>query len=170
MRVLKECLTHPGTPDVTTLLVPGYKQTQAYTCGFVAGLMVLHALYPRSSTEAFYRRVLPDREMGTSNKKLLRALRRSGVGVSIQSRLGFAEIREAIDAGFPIITLLKTRSEEILHWVVVYGYGIRTAKTSNRVFVAGNGLPFFNQPAIPWSRFCQMQSPLGFGFVCWGRK
>ena len=170
IRVLREPLPHPGTPDVTTLLVPGYKQTQAYTCGFVAGLMVLHALYPRSSTEAFYRRVLPDREMGTSNKKLLLALRCSGVGVSIQSRLGFAEIREAIDAGFPIITLLKTRSEEVLHWVVVYGYGIRTGKTSNRVFVAGNGLPFFNQPAIPWSRFCQMQSPLGFGFVCWGRK
>jgi hypothetical protein len=171
MRVLKERLAHPGTSDVTTLLIPGYKQTQAYTCGFVAGLMVLHALYPKASAEAFYRRVRPDPKMGTSNKKLIQALRQSGVSLSVvSSGLGFPEIQRNIDSGFPIITLLKTNSEDVTHWVVIYGYGIETGKGQDRVFVAGNGLPFLSQPAIPWSRFCQAQSPLGFGLVCWGRK
>ncbi len=171
MRVLKERPAHPGTIDVTTLLVPGYKQTQAYTCGFVAGLMVLHALYPKASAEAFYRRVRPDPKMGTSNKKLIQALRQSGVSLSVvSSGLGFPEIQRNIDAGFPILTILKTNSDNEAHWVVIYGYGIKTGKASNRIFVAGNGLPFFNQPAIPWSQFRQMQSRMGFGLVCWGRK
>ncbi len=171
MRILKERLDHPGTCDVTTLLVPGYKQTQAYTCGFVAGLMVLHALYPKASAEAFYRRVRPDPKMGTSNKKLIQALRHSGVSLSVvSSGLGFPEIQRNIDSGFPILTLLKTNSEDVTHWVVIYGYGIKSGKAPKRIFAAGNGLPFFNQPAIPWPRFRQMQSPLGFGLVCWGRK
>ncbi len=171
MRILKERLAHPGTSDVTTLLIPGYKQTQAYTCGFVAGLMVLHALYPKASAEAFYRRVRPDPKMGTSNKKLIQALRQSGVSLSVvSSGLGFPEIQRNIDSGFPILTILKTNSDNEAHWVAIYGYGIKTGKASNRIFVAGNGLPFFNQPAIPWSRFRQMQSPMGFGLVCWGRK
>jgi hypothetical protein len=129
MRVLKERLSHPGTSDVTTLLIPGYKQTQAFTCGFVAGLMVLHALYPKASAEAFYRRVRPDPKMGTSNKKLIQALRQSGVSLSVvSSGLGFPEIQRNIDAGFPILTILKTNSDNEAHWVVIYGYGIKRGK------------------------------------------
>jgi hypothetical protein len=168
VRVLNLPLSHPRTREVTTLMVPGYKQTQTYTCGFVAGLMVLHALYPKSSIEAFYRRVNPDPKWGTTNKKLLEALKLSGIGVSVRRGMQFRDIQRHIDAGFPIITLVKTGDEYTTHWVVIYGYGNESGKNPPRVFVAGRQL--FHQPAIPWPRFCELQSPFGFGFVCWGRK
>jgi hypothetical protein len=167
VRVLNLPLSHPRTREVTTLMVPGYKQTQTYTCGFVAGLMVLHALYPKSSIEAFYRRVNPDPEMGTTIKKLLEALKLSGIGASVRRGMQFLDIQRHIDAGFPIITLV-TGDKDTTHWVVIYGYGSESGKNPPRVFVAGRQL--FHQPAISWPRFCELQSPFGFGLVCWGRK
>jgi hypothetical protein len=168
IRVLNLPLSHPRAREVTTLMVPGYKQTQTYTCGFVAGLMVLHALYPKSSSLAFYRRVNPDPEMGTTIKKLLEALKLSGIGASVRRGMQFRDIQRHIDAGFPIITLVKTGEKDTTHWVVIYGYGNESGKNPPRVFVAGRQL--FHQPAISWPRFCELQSPFGFGLVCWGRK
>ncbi len=44
-----------------TLAVPGYRQVESDTCGFAAGLMVLHTFHPRADIDAFYRRVRPTR-------------------------------------------------------------------------------------------------------------
>ena len=65
-----DSLTHARDEDETTLDVPGYRQTHTYTCGFVAGLMVLHTFKPGSSIDRFFKRVDPDEEMGTSTTRL----------------------------------------------------------------------------------------------------
>ena len=84
IRYLKVGLPGPGgdDPRETVLDVPGYYQMQRYTCGFTAGLMILHTFHPRRSPERFFRDVAPDPSMGTSTTRLIRALRRSRIGVA----------------------------------------------------------------------------------------
>ncbi|MCB1204403.1 MAG: hypothetical protein KDN18_09100 [Verrucomicrobiae bacterium] len=163
--VLHDRLKHPGVPGVVTLAVPGYRQVESYTCGFVAGLMVLHTFHPDADIDAFFHRVRPTRRHGASTRKVADALRRSGVGVSIRKRLGFREIRREIDAGFPILTCLKTGDEDVEHWVVIYGYGLKP----NRLFIAGNGLPFFDAREISWETYLKTAGSGRAGLVCWGK-
>ena len=50
VRSLPDILLHPDDSDVVTLGVPGRFQTQAYTCGFVAGLMILRYFRPGAAS------------------------------------------------------------------------------------------------------------------------
>ncbi len=167
IRVLYDVLPHYASEGADLLDVPGYKQTQSYTCGFVAGLMVLRTFYPDADTEDFYNCVRPNPTSGTSNTRLISALRQNGIGVSVRNNLGFDQIRKTIDAGFPIITLVKTNDIDTLHWVVTYGYGLKSGNRPNRIFVSGNS--FFKSREIPWSKYARLISPKGFGLVCWGK-
>ncbi len=56
LRLLPDRLRHPRDPSVETLKVPGYYQAQQYTCGFVAGMMVLRYFDPDYPVERFYQR------------------------------------------------------------------------------------------------------------------
>lgn len=164
--VIRDRLNHPGSPDVVTLDISGYRQLESFTCGFVAGLMVLHTYRPTASIDRFYRAVNPTRLYGASTRKVADALRKSGIGVSIRHNLDFAEIRRQIDSGFPIITCIKTASPLVDHWVVIYGYG----RNSDRVFLAGNGIPYFARREILWRDFAKKTRPKNFGLVCWGKS
>lgn len=163
--VVRDRLSHPCSPDVVTLDVPGYRQVESYTCGFVAGLMVLHACRPGACIDRFYKAVRPTYTHGTSTRKVVGALRKSGVGVSIRNDLDFDGIRARIDNGFPIISCVKTGDPNVEHWVVIYGYGIRP----NRVFLAANGLPYLARREYPFAEYSRMSSPRRFGLVCWGK-
>lgn len=162
--VVRDRLKHPGGPGVVTLAVPGYRQVESYTCGFVAGLMVLHTFHPRASINAFFHRVRPTPLHGASTRKVADALRKSGIGVSIRKKLGFHEIRREIDAGFPILTCVKTEDEDVEHWVVIYGYGLKP----NRLFLAGSGLPFFDGRERLWEDYLKTAGSGRVGLVCWG--
>ena len=100
-------LTRVDSDVAVTLAVPGYRQTHSYTCGFVAGLMVLHTFRPRASSTVFYYKVSPDEDTGTSTTALVRALRQSNIGVSRRTNLSFAGIQGAINDGFPVITCIR---------------------------------------------------------------
>lgn len=163
--VIRDRLSHPGSPDVVTLAIPGYLQVESYTCGFVAGLMVLHAFRPKASIDRFYHAVKPTSRHGASTRKIVNALRRSGVGVSIRNDLDFAGIREQIDSGFPIISCVHTDDPDVDHWVVIYGYGIKP----NRVFIAANGLPYLSRREYSFAEYSNIASPRHFGLVCWGK-
>jgi hypothetical protein len=145
-----------------TLDVPGYRQVDAFGCGFVAGLMVLHTFKPRASIDRFYKRVAPTGRWGASAPKIVRALRHSGIAARARQTLGFEQVCSEIDAGHPVITLLKTRKADTEHWVVVYGYGLRP----KRLFVAGNGY-VLNRP-IAWADFRRRSATPGYGLVCSG--
>jgi ABC-type bacteriocin/lantibiotic exporter with double-glycine peptidase domain len=163
IRYVREPLMFEDGPDVMTLDLIGYRQTQTYTCGFTAGLSVLHTFYPRKSATAFLRRVAPDPSWGASNAQLVRALRQSGIGVRVHYDLHFERLWKVIDGGCPVITLVD-REENILHWVVLYGVKRRPRRS---VFVAGNG--FFTRKEIPWTEFTRkLWAPEGFGLACWG--
>jgi hypothetical protein len=164
--VIADPLRHRSSNEVVTLDVPGYRQTNSFSCGFAAGLMVLHTFRPSASIDAFYRKVRPTSERGASTRKVVDALRKSGVGVSVRTDLTFRSIRETIDQGFPIIACVHANEPGVQHWVVIYGYGLKP----NRLFVAGNGLPFFDRREHLWADYSKTMAPeKGFGLVCWGK-
>jgi hypothetical protein len=63
-------LHHPDDASVCTLDLPWYRQAQTYTCGFVAGLMVLHYFRPRRSIDRFLRLTYPTPENGALSLSL----------------------------------------------------------------------------------------------------
>ncbi len=167
LRSLPDVLSHPGGPNVETLKIPAYCQTQSFSCGFVAGLMVLRYFSPDACAEAFYASVNADPETGTSAGMLTRALRRHGVSVSVRADLTFAAIAAAIDRGRPVALIINTSCPDYSHWVLVYGYG----RWPSRVYVAGNGLPLVSRKVYDWREFRAHQwRTQGEGLVCWKRK
>jgi hypothetical protein len=162
--VVRDRLSHPCSPEVVTLDIPGYRQVESYTCGFVAGLMVLHTFRPTACIDAFYKAVKPTEKHGASTRKVVNALRKFDIGVSIRHDLDFTAICQQIDSGFPIIACVHTSDPEIDHWVVIYGYGTRP----NRVFIAANGLPYFARREYTYAEYARLSAPKGFGLVCWG--
>ncbi len=170
VRLVPDPILHPGGNDVCILEIPGYRQIESYTCGFVAGAMILHTFHPGASLKKFFDQCRPDRDTGLQQNRLVRSLRTNGIGVGERHNLDFESIAATLDEGYPIITLTKTSRSDEVHWVVIYGYG----RKPNRVFIAGEGLPLINnltgQKEIPWSRFSRSKwAERGYGLVCWGK-
>ncbi len=167
IRAVPDILKHPRGANVETLKIPAYCQTQSFSCGFVAGLMVLRYFRPGACAEAFFASVNADPETGTSAGMLTRALRKHGVSVSVRADLTFAAIVAAIDRGRPLALIVNTSSPDYSHWVVAYGYGRRPS----RVYVAGNGLPLLARKVYTWREFrgYHWRTP-GQGLVCYRGK
>lgn len=161
---VRDRLLHPGGDDVVTLDVPGYKQTNTFCCGATAGLMILRKFKPNASISAFYRLVDPDPDHGTDTGELVRALKKSGVGVDVRYNLTWRSVRRTIHDGYPIATVVNTKDSSIHHWVVIYGVGVNP----NRVYLAGDGLPWIGKREHAWPDFTSRWRPKGFGLVCWG--
>lgn len=142
------------------LELPHYRQIKTHTCGLVAGLIVVHYLLPRRSADAFSKRVGPSSEWGVHQRRLVQALRKTGIRVSIRSDMGFEDIAAAIGRGKPVIITLA-RSDEEDHWEVIGGYGRRP----NRLFLWNES--WFRQPArFSWREFKAKWEPIGLGLVC----
>lgn len=139
-----------------TLPISGYRQLDSYSCGFVAGLMVLHLFQPNADGEEFYQDVEGD-EDGTTTAQLRRALKQWGVRTSHRQRLNRRSIVSCIDNGNPVIIGVKKPPSD--HWVVIYGYG------PDYLFMAGDGLPWMSKK-ISMRRFMHYWSPRGSGIVC----
>ena len=163
---VRDRLHHPSGSDVVTLAVPGYRQTNTYSCGAIAGLMILRTFKPKASLDEFYRRINPDPEHGSDTPELLRALRKSGVGVDERYNLNWRSVSNAIRDGYPIATVVNTKKAQVLHWVVIYGVGVNP----NRVYIAGDGLPWIGKREYAWPDFVRRWRPKGFGLVCWGKS
>ncbi len=161
-------LPGPRNDDEVILDVPGYRQTKDYTCGFVAGLIVLHTFFPKRSAARFLKDTRPRESWGLTSWKLVKVLRKNGVGISKRLKMSFRGVKKEIDLGFPIITSVKTNVRGEYHWVVIYGYGQRP----HRVFVAGNGIPYLDfirgKDAL-WSKFSKTLCPDGEFLVTYGK-
>lgn len=167
IRVLPDPLPHPKDRSVETLKLPGYYQTQAHTCGFAAGLTILRYFRPGFPAEKFYQCIRPHARLGVSRRRLMDALRASGLRVRRRTDLDFSAITDSIDSGRPIAVVVHTRDADAKHWVVIYGYGRRP----NRLYVTANGRPFFGKREYPYGIFRMhfLVDP-GFGLVCAGMK
>jgi hypothetical protein len=158
---LSDPLVHPEEAGVVTLDVPGYRQIQSYTCGYVAGMMVLHTFKPRASDVRFWNKCRPDPDEGMSQGKLVRALRSSGVKVGERKRFTHEDLHAAISAGKPVITTVTLPTTD--HWIVVYGVGV----SPKRVFIAGNGMPWLKKNKVmTWGEFVRMKGGVDGGLVC----
>ncbi len=163
--LVRDRLPHgSGRADEIVPDVPGYRQVDTFSCGAIAGLMVLHHFKPRTSIDRFYRLADPHGSWTTSTRKAATALRRHGIRVGIRDSLTFADVWQATSADRPIIACVNSRRSAESHWLVIYGVG----KRPRRVFVAGVGIPHW--PAgkvLPWETFRRMWAPSGNGLVCW---
>lgn len=162
--LINDRLKHPEKPGVVTLKkLPGYRQTDSFSCGAVAAAMVVHHFYPRRSINRLYELVRPDTEMGTSTTRLKQALRKSGIAVQERADLKWVDIRRAIEDGRPLIVTVTTRKDDELHWCVIYGVG----RKPNRVFLAGYGTPWVGKKVLFYNEFSSAKwEPRGFGLIC----
>jgi len=165
IRVIGDSLPHPREPSVQTLRIPGYVQLQPHTCGYVAGLMILHYFRPDYPAERFYQLIRPHQRWGVSRSRLVDTLRLCGLHSTWHRDLDFGKITKAIDQNRPIAMVVRTQTAK--HWVVVYGYG----RKPNRLFVAANGLPLLSRKLYPYSFFrTHYWAEPGSGLVCAGPK
>ena len=151
----------PQEGDVA-LEVPCYRQFHSYTCGFVAGLSILHTFHPRKSATNFYYLVNPHPNEGTPTPRLRRGLKASGVGTRLKRNPKFEDFKRAIDSGAPVLTCLK-RERGIEHWVVVYGYS-----KNSELYVAGNH--WFTAQLMPWADFRKKLGSDKELIACWGER
>lgn len=158
-----ELISKPRNENDIVIAIPGYRQTKSYTCGFVSGLMILHAYDPKANVKKFYELCDAHEEWGMSTRKVAKALRASGIGVMIRKELKFQDIADFIDAGHPIITSIKRR-DEIQHWVVIYGVN----KKTKEIFVAGDKFWFSPVSTIfKWNSFRHRIASGADFLVCW---
>ncbi|MEN9677412.1 MAG: hypothetical protein RIS76_3308 [Verrucomicrobiota bacterium] len=162
-------LAHPR--DAVTLDLSGYSQIDDFSCGAVAGWIVLEAFDRRRSFRKFYDCCSPKNPSGTSTPRLAHALCENGLGVQhLRHRISFARLCRAIDDGLPVICCVDhDKRDDHAHWLVVYGYQERPA----RVFVAGNGwlhllgFSLMGEHVISRRRFERMR--VTGALICWGQ-
>jgi len=159
LRAVIDPLPHPTRARCKTLCIPGYKQVQNYTCGFIAAANVLHFFIPEADLHALYARL--DDHDGTTEHEVASALRQYGISVQRRTTLAFPSLRKALRSGSPIVCSVQSTFHG--HWVVVYGYD----SVRESVFVCGNGhLPILNRKEVTFERFCRKWDPIGNGLVC----
>jgi hypothetical protein len=166
----------PGESEGVLLDVPQATQSDFFSCGAVAGWTVIKAIYPgmgETERKAFYDQCNPDPEHGTPTTRLVKALRRSGVCVSLRrGSASFKSLKKALDKGFPVIACIRRPGESDAHWVTVYGYrqGRREQRRGQWVFIHNNRLPLLGNDedsVMPLKRFQAEQT--GEFLVCSGK-
>ncbi len=162
--VVSDILPRARDPRRETVLdLPGRRQVEDFSCGFVAALMVAEYFGRPVSVDRLYGLVRPHATWGASTRKLATALRTCGIRVSLRDDLGFDAVAAAIAAGRPVITCVEATFGDDNHWAVIYGVGVRP----RRVFLAGVGVPHVDVgKVLTWGDFRGMWTPPGNGLVC----
>jgi hypothetical protein len=172
LRLIRVPLPHPAEGE--SLDIPGYCQLDTYSCGAVAGWMVLKAIHPNFRFQEFYAKCSPSPEDGLDDHQLLKALRAFGIGYrSIRAgTMTFGAITRCINEGFPILAIVDRPTRDVAHWVVVYGYG----ETNKRqVYVAGNNFLGLHKDdhggpnPMTYREFSRLSREFN-AYACWGRE
>jgi len=146
------------------IAVPFYSQADWYSCGPVAASMVVETFHPHVDFTALYRACRPDALSGTPAFRIVRALRRCGVGVSVRRNLGFDALATAIESGYPIIA--GVAYGEHGHWVVLYGVN----RKRRRLFVSNVGFIGNSRQECTWREWKSWWDPAGEGLICSGKR
>ena len=149
----------------TKLAVPFYCQTDWYSCGAIAGWSVVETFHPKADFARFYRDCNPSPTEGMGETRLIRALRKHGVGVGIRRDFDFDSIAEAIESGYPIIAGVGHEFSDGDHWIIIYGVGYHP----KRVFLANIVRPGCSREEFTWREFRSEWSSRGHGLMCWGK-
>ena len=155
-------LERASGPRSKMLGIPGYAQTNSYCCGAVAAVMVARYFHPKMEFGTVYETVASVPEIGAGSGQVARALRSCGLRVTARRNLHFGDVCQAIDAGYPVIVVIRNPGADDRHWVVVYGY----SRTPDHLYIANNGLPFFTSNRVAKGDFEQLWDPRGNGLIC----
>jgi hypothetical protein len=155
-------LERASGPRSKTLGIPGYAQTNSYCCGAVAAVMVARYFHPKMEFGTVYDVVAPVPETGAGSGQVARALRSCGLRVTTRRNLHFGDVCQAIDAGYPLMVVIRNPGADDRHWVVVYGY----SRTPDHLYIANNGLPFFTSNRVAKGDFGRLWDPKGNGLIC----
>ncbi|MBA4150644.1 MAG: hypothetical protein H0X66_21230 [Verrucomicrobia bacterium] len=147
----------------TVLLdVPGFIQTDGYSCGFLSALAVLRTFKPKANARRLYNRVKPCTINGTPTSRLVTALRKSGIVVGVRYRMGYTSLIKNVMAGFP--TIVSTGEGGPDHWAVVVG------ASDKHVYLMGHGPGWLcSKGRFTQKQFERIWCPKGFGLVCSGK-
>jgi hypothetical protein len=156
----------PEEHEGTCLEVPASFQLDGFSCGVVAGWSVIKGLYPergRRDFLKFYEDCAPSLEAGTSWRRLIKALRNQGIGVSLRrGPLSFNALKKEIENGFPIIAVIDVPTADYCHWVALYGYQQKSS-TARWVYLNNNK----DEEVMPFKKFQQLHTD--DYLVCWGK-
>ena len=147
------------------LEIKAFSQLDWYSCAASAGWAIVKTFHRRSRFRDFYRDCNPQPLRGTSEYRLVRALRRHSIGVSVRTDLTFAAVHGALERGFPVIVQIGHEYADGDHFVVIHGYGWRP----NRIFICNQPRAGFSRQELKWSEFRSMWTPRGRGLICWGK-
>ena len=150
-----------------------WTQWDGFSCGAVAGWIVVNTFHRNASWREFHEHCSPCPESGLSDSKLISSLRAFMVGVSIRRKaISFSEIKRNIGIGYPIITTIDCPGEDVAHWVVIYGYS-EGKRGQKQVYLANNSFKGIHHPRLADSvmsfRRFQTLSDGHKWYVCWGR-
>jgi hypothetical protein len=145
-----------------TLDVPGYLQINSFGCSAVGAAMIVRFFHPATTFGRVWEAIDPDPHLGAGRTKVKNGLRACAIHVASRRRLDFRDLCHAIDKGCPILVSIYNPGADAGHWVVVYGYG----KRPDRVFLAGNSLPWIGKNQISRRQFEGLWYPDGNGLVC----
>jgi Papain-like cysteine protease AvrRpt2 len=163
LAALRVPLERASGPRAETLAIPSYAQTNSYGCGAVAAVMVVRYFHPQMEFGAVYDAVALLPEIGAQPRQVARAMRMCGLRVTARGHLQFNDLCQSIDAGSPVLVVIRNPGADCRHWVVVYGY----RRIPDQVYLANNGLPFCTGNRVSLSAFRKLWEPRGKGLVCW---
>jgi hypothetical protein len=108
-----------------TCRIREYSQMDTYSCGAASGFTIVKSFDPDADREEFYDAVSPDPDEGTSERRLVKALKQFGVDVKKLPEIeDFAMVRKCINRGRLILAgVYYDGDPDKHHWLVVYGYG-----------------------------------------------
>jgi hypothetical protein len=143
------------------LALPGYRQLDEHSCGFLAVLAVVHHFSPHVPSEDVLRVVRPSAANGCDQRRVVDSLRRHGVAAEYREGLGLRRLHGLMDRGAPVIVTMWPEWSACDHWTVVRGIDL----DRERVFLTNYG-PAADEGSMPWSQFVEDWYPRGGGLVC----
>ncbi len=143
----------PHDPTVSTLDVPGYRQTRGYSCGYAVALMACRYFSSPVKGQQLFE-ALGTGSQGTSQTALVKTLRKAELKVTVRYELEYRDYCAQLKKGRPVIGYLHDAE----HWVLLYGYG----KSPKRIFVADPRPQFECENS--WRKLAPKLQ--GFGMIC----
>ena len=135
----------------------------------------LNTFHPNASWGEFYDHCAPCPDGGLEDWRLIASLRAFDVGVgSRKSIITFADVKENISKGFPILTVINCPGEDgVAHWIVIYAYSEDSKGKNKKVYLANNSFKGIHHPALansvmPFHRFQKLSRAFNW-YVCWGK-
>lgn len=147
--------------DGPALRLSNYWQEDYHSCGFLAAFTVAEFLHPEGISAAeVLGAVRPEFNSGTSRSRVVRGLAGVGVQATYCDFLTVFHLRDAVQAGIPVIVSVFPEEWAGDHWTVVQGFSSKRVYLTNHYSMS---LDWFN---YEWIDSWGDGATTGAGLVC----